>query len=190
MCGWHSVTMHIEIAPQPPLAPGRSAARGIARGQEGPQAHAGESDRLARCQSQSLARCAAGGDGAERVPSRTRSLRGRALLHGSGRRWNSPFLSGSVRRCVRTQAVRVRSLCSELYWPTWISVICLEKLRDWSLGPMTPFQRPICVSIRLRWLYPVARPCGRCCGSGQYGDPERLDPAPIAVGSLRSLAAV
>ena len=42
------------------------------------------------------------------------------------------------------------------FWPTWISVICLEKLRDLSLGPMTPFQRPICVSIRLRWLYPVA----------------------------------
>ena len=40
--------------------------------------------------------------------------------------------------------------------PSWISVICLEKLRDLSLGPMTLFQRPICVSIRLRWLYPVA----------------------------------
>ena len=39
-------------------------------------------------------------------------------------------------------------------------------------------------------LWPPARPCGRCCGSGQYGDPERLDPAPIAVGSLRSSAAV
>ena len=35
-------------------------------------------------------------------------------------------------------------------------MICLEKLRDLSLGPMTLFQRPICVSIRLRWLYPVA----------------------------------
>ena len=32
----------------------------------------------------------------------------------------------------------------------------LEKLRDLSLGPITLFQRPICVSIRLRWLYPVA----------------------------------
>ena len=42
------------------------------------------------------------------------------------------------------------------FWPTWISVIYLEKLRDLSLGPMTPFQRPIYVSIRLRWLYPVA----------------------------------
>ena len=42
------------------------------------------------------------------------------------------------------------------FWPTWISVICLEKLRDLSLGPITLFQRPICVSIRLRWLYPVA----------------------------------
>ena len=40
--------------------------------------------------------------------------------------------------------------------PSWISVICLEKLRNLSLGPMTLFQRPICVSIRLRWLYPVA----------------------------------
>ena len=39
------------------------------------------------------------------------------------------------------------------FWPTWISLICLEKLRDLSLGPMTLFQRPICVSIRLRWLY-------------------------------------
>ena len=35
-------------------------------------------------------------------------------------------------------------------------MICLEKLRDRSLGPTTLFQRPICVSIRLRWLYPVA----------------------------------
>ena len=35
-------------------------------------------------------------------------------------------------------------------------MIYLEKLRDWSLGPMTLFQRPICVSIRLRRLYPVA----------------------------------
>ena len=42
------------------------------------------------------------------------------------------------------------------FWPSWISVICLEKLRDLSLGPMTLFQRPICVSIRLRRLYPVA----------------------------------
>ena len=42
------------------------------------------------------------------------------------------------------------------FWPTLISVICLEKLRDLSLGPITLFQRPICVSIRLRWLYPVA----------------------------------
>ena len=39
-------------------------------------------------------------------------------------------------------------------------------------------------------LWPLSRPCGRCCGSGQYGDPERLDPAPIAVGSLRFSAAV
>ena len=22
------------------------------------------------------------------------------------------------------------------FWPTWISVICLEKLRDWNLGPI------------------------------------------------------
>ena len=34
----------------------------------------------------------------------------------------------------------------------------LEKPRDWSLGPMTLFQRPICVSIRLRWGHPVT--CG------------------------------
>ena len=40
------------------------------------------------------------------------------------------------------------------FWPTWISVICLEKLRDLTLGPMALFQRPICVSIRLRRLYP------------------------------------
>ena len=40
------------------------------------------------------------------------------------------------------------------FWPSWISVICLEKLRDLSLGPITLFQRPICVSIRLRGLYP------------------------------------
>ena len=67
-----------------------------------------------------------------------------------------PFPSGSVRRYVRTQAGRVRSLLFRTFWPTWISVICLEKLRDLSLGPMTLFHRPICVSIRLRWLYPVA----------------------------------
>ena len=41
------------------------------------------------------------------------------------------------------------------FWPTLISVICLEKLRDLSLGPITLFQRPICVSIRLRQLYPL-----------------------------------
>ena len=35
-------------------------------------------------------------------------------------------------------------------------MICLDQLRDLSLGPMTLFQRPICVSIRLHWLYPVA----------------------------------
>ena len=42
------------------------------------------------------------------------------------------------------------------FWPSWISVICLEKLRDWSPGPTTLFQRPIRVFIRLRWVYPVA----------------------------------
>ena len=78
------------------------------------------------------------------------------------------------------------------FWPPLIFVICLEKLRDLSLGPMTPFQRPICVSIRLRWLYPVAacqamRPLPRIWA---ICDPERLDPAPIADGSPRSLAAV
>ncbi len=39
-------------------------------------------------------------------------------------------------------------------------------------------------------LLPPVRPCGRCCGSGQYGDLERSDHAPIAGGSLCSLAAV
>ena len=62
------------------------------------------------------------------------------------------------------------------FWSSWISVICLGKLRDLSLGPMTLFQQPICVSIRLRWLYPVAacqamppllrtRPDGLSCNS-------------------------
>ena len=45
------------------------------------------------------------------------------------------------------------------FWPTLISVICLEKLRDLSLGPLTLFQQPM-----LRFypaalvvpLYPVA----------------------------------
>ena len=48
------------------------------------------------------------------------------------------------------------------FWPTLISVICLEKLRDLSLGPITLFHRPICVSIRLRWLYPVSS-CQAIC---------------------------
>ena len=39
-------------------------------------------------------------------------------------------------------------------------------------------------------LLPSARPCTRCCGFGQYGDPERSHHAPIAGGSLRPLAAV
>ena len=48
-------------------------------------------------------------------------------------------------------------------------------------------------------FYPAALvvPCGHLPGHaaiaadlGNYGHPERLDPAPIAVGSLRSLAAV
>ena len=46
--------------------------------------------------------------------------------------------------------------CVQDFLAGWTSVICLEKLRDLSLGPMTRFHRPICVSIRLRWLYPVA----------------------------------
>ena len=40
------------------------------------------------------------------------------------------------------------------FWPSFILVIGLEKLWDWSLGPMTLFQRPISVSIRLGRLYP------------------------------------
>ena len=32
------------------------------------------------------------------------------------------------------------------FWPSCISVICLEKLRDLSLGPMTLFQRPSVVT--------------------------------------------
>ena len=40
------------------------------------------------------------------------------------------------------------------FWPSFILVIGLEKLWDWSLGPMTLFQRPIIVSIRLRRLSP------------------------------------
>ena len=42
------------------------------------------------------------------------------------------------------------------FWPSVISVICLGKLRALSLVPMTLFQRPICVTTRLCWLYPVA----------------------------------
>ena len=40
------------------------------------------------------------------------------------------------------------------FWPSFILVIGLEKLWDWSLGPMTLFQRPISVSIRLGRLVP------------------------------------
>ena len=38
------------------------------------------------------------------------------------------------------------------FWPSFILVIGLEKLRDLSLGPMTLFQRPISVFIRLGGL--------------------------------------
>ena len=41
------------------------------------------------------------------------------------------------------------------FWPSFVLVIGLEKLWDWSLGPMTLFQRPISVSIRLGRLYPL-----------------------------------
>ena len=46
------------------------------------------------------------------------------------------------------------------FWPTLISVICLEKLRDLSLGPITLFQ-----TADLRF-YPAALvvPCGRLPG--------------------------
>ncbi len=46
------------------------------------------------------------------------------------------------------------------FWPTLISVICLEKLRDLSLGPLTLFQQPM-----LRF-YPAALvvPCGHLPG--------------------------
>ena len=84
--------------------------------------------------------------------------------------------SGSVRRCVRTQAVRARSLGFRTLRPSWISVICLEKRRDLSLGPMTLFQR-----AHLRF-YSAALvvPWGRLPGHApvaadldNYGDPER-----------------
>jgi hypothetical protein len=42
------------------------------------------------------------------------------------------------------------------FWQCWTSVIYLEKLRDSSVWPTTLFQRLLCVSIRLRWFYPIA----------------------------------
>ena len=85
-----------------------------------------------------------------------------------------------------------RGHCVQDFSPSWTSVICLEKLRDLSLGPMTLFQRPICVSIRLRWLYPVAvcqamHPLLRIWAIWRS---ERSHHAPIAGGSLRPLAAI
>ena len=44
-----------------------------------------------------------------------------------------------------------------IFWPSWTSVICLEKLQNWSLGPMKLFQRPI-----LRF-YPATPPEKRPC---------------------------
>ena len=85
----------------------------------------------------------------------TRGLK-KALLHGLGRGWNSPFPQ-AVAQAMRSNTGRPSAvIVFRTFWPSWISVICLEKLRDLSLGPITLFQRPICVSIRLRWLYPVA----------------------------------
>ena len=55
------------------------------------------------------------------------------------------------------------------FQPGWISVICLETLRDWSLGPMTLFQRPICVSIRLHRLCPVGSGADRIVGAIRPG---------------------
>ena len=80
-----------------------------------------------------------------------------ALLHGLGRGWNSPFPQ-AVAQAMRSNTGRPGAvIVFRTFWPTWISVIYLEKLRDWSLGLVTLFQRPICgASIRLRWLYPVA----------------------------------
>ena len=82
--------------------------------------------------------------------------------------------------------------CVQDFLADLISVICLEKLRDLSLGRSRSSngRSAFLSGCAGCTLWPPARPYGHCCGSGQYGDPERLEPAPIAVGSLRSLAAV
>ena len=69
-------------------------------------------------------------------------------------------------------------------------VICLEKLRDWSRKLMTLFQRPIPSPSGVAGctLFPPARPCGPCCGSGQQRDPlspGRVVPWPDGPGGRR-----
>ena len=55
------------------------------------------------------------------------------------------------------------------FWPSLTSVICLEKLRALSLGPMTLFQRPICVSIRLALVVPCCRLPGHAAVAADLG---------------------
>ena len=68
------------------------------------------------------------------------------------------------------------------FWPTLISVICLEKLRDLSLGPLTLFQQPM-----LRF-YPAALvvPCGHLPGHAAVA----ADLGNVAIPNGRITAAV
>ena len=79
------------------------------------------------------------------------------------------------------------------FWSTWISVICLEKLRDWSLRPNDTLP-----TADLRF-YPAALvvPCGHLPGHaavaadlGNMAIPNGWIPRRLRAGSLRSLAAV
>ena len=73
----------------------------------------------------------------------------------AGARSRFPAWAATAREGQRSSGSHGRRFGGASKQVVWTSVICLEKLRNLSLGPMTLFQRPICVSIRLRWLYPV-----------------------------------
>ena len=79
-------------------------------------------------------------------------------------------MGGNVAAPFPARAGMNRLPAPRTFWPSLTSVICLEKLRALSLGPMTLFQRPICVSIRLALVVPCCRLPGHAAVAADLGN--------------------
>ena len=83
--------------------------------------------------------------------------RPRALLHGSGRRWNSPFSQAVASGDTLEHRPSECGHCVQ----NFLADLDLRDLpgeagTDWSLRPMTTLPTADLRFFRLRWLYPVA----------------------------------